>query len=44
MKELETKGFKELTCEELKAIEGGSWFGRNLWWIVPVAAAIAISV
>jgi len=35
---------KELSEKELKAIEGGSWFGRNIWWIAPVAVAIGMSV
>jgi bacteriocin-like protein len=44
MKNLETNGFKELSMEELKAIEGGSWFGRQLWWMIPVAVAIGSSI
>lgn len=44
MKNSEMKGFKELSSEELKAIEGGSWFGKNLWWIIPVVTAIGMSV
>ncbi|MFV0590345.1 MAG: hypothetical protein ACK5M7_03095 [Draconibacterium sp.] len=37
-------GVRELEKKELKEIESGGWFGKNLWWIVPVAAAIGMSV
>ena len=36
MKNLEINGLVELNENELKAIEGGSWFSRNVWWIAPV--------
>ncbi len=48
MKNLETKGFKELTCKELKEVEGGrwSWLGAIIIGAIagiclgPIAAAV----